>query len=130
MKRVVIFLLILSGQIFGQDSTNADVNLAYLNALKGMNWALHNIPEKKLRLDNDLIEQNMLYSSIKVSKEVNGYKIESIGFYLNTESTIKVYRSDDWLIKYGYIKPPVIEQPIKEEKKTTTLKGRKKQKSQ
>lgn len=129
MKQMFFLFLLIAGFIYPQDSTLSDVNFAYANAIKGINWALANIPEKKEHLSNDIIENNILLSSIKLSKEVNGYKIESTGYYLNSEIAVKLYRSDDWLLSKGYLKPLVKEEPVKEKKKSITVKGRKKQKN-
>lgn len=129
MRTVIFIFLISAGFISAQDSTFSDSDIAYRNAVKGIQWALQNIPEKKLNLSNDLIENNIHYASIKISKEVNGYKIESTGYYLYAEAALKIYRSDDWLLKLGYLKPPVTLQNKEEEKKQTIPKGRKKQKN-
>lgn len=130
MKALFIILFLSAGLISAQDSTFTDSDLAYRNAVKGIQWALHNIPEKKLHLSNDLIDNNIHYASIKISKEVNGYKIESTGYYLYAEAALKIYRSDEWLQQQGYLKPPVTEVVKEDLKKQPTPKGRKKQKNQ
>lgn len=129
MNLVFLILFLCAGLLSAQDSTFSDSDIAYRNAVKGLEWALKNIPDKKLHVSNDLIDNNIHYASIRISKEVNGYKIESIGYYLYAEAALKIYRSDDWLISQGYLKPPVTELVKEEIQKQTTPKGRKKQKN-
>lgn len=103
----IIFLLLLS--IFFENAaaqTDTDINIdtAFNFAKKGVYWALTNIPEKKSKIENDLIANDKLIATVKLSKEVNGVKIESTGFYFSNEITIKIFKSFDNLIKEGYIK--------------------------
>jgi hypothetical protein len=91
--------------MFGQTDLESDIDSALQNAKKGVYWALNNIPEKKIKMDNDLILGNELCSSVKLSKEINGVKIESTGYHKSYSVIIKLFRSDDNLIKDGYIKP-------------------------
>ena len=103
MKTVFLLsILIFSSTIFAQQKTENDIDLAYQNAKKGIYWALANIPEKKQSIDNDLIADDKLYASVKLSKEFNGVKIESTGYYLSNEVSIVIYKSDDSLEKEGY----------------------------
>lgn len=105
MKTVLLLsILIFSVAIFAQQKTENDIDLAYQNAKKGIYWALANIPEKKQTLDSDLIAEDKLYASVKLSKEFNGVKIESTGYYLSNEVSIIIYKSDDSLEKEGYKK--------------------------
>jgi hypothetical protein len=105
MKTVFLLsILIFSSLIFAQQKTENDIDLAYQNAKKGVYWALANIPEKKQSIDNDLIADDKLYASVKLSKEFNGVKIESTGYYLSNEVSIVIYKSDDSLEKEGYKK--------------------------
>ena len=105
MKTVFLLsILIFSVAIFAQQKTENDIDLAYQNAKKGIYWALANIPEKKQSIDNDLIAEDKLYASVKLSKEFNGVKIESTGYYLSNEVSIIIYKSDDSLEKEGYKK--------------------------
>jgi len=39
-----------------------DIDYAYQNAKKGIYWALANIPEKKTKLESDLIADDKLYA--------------------------------------------------------------------
>jgi hypothetical protein len=89
---------------FPQAKIDNDLEPAIQNAKKGIYWALTNLPMKKQRLDHDLISDDKLYSSVKIFREVNGFKIEATGFFNTVEVTLKVYRSLAGLKKEGYIK--------------------------
>lgn len=103
---VVILLLIYSSPCtFAQNKTEQDIDLAYQNAKKGIYWGLANIPGKKAKLENDLIAEDKLYSSVKVFKEVNGVKVVSIGFYLTNDVEITIYKSYESLKTEGYNVP-------------------------
>jgi hypothetical protein len=83
-----------------------NLDVAYQNAKKGIYWALTNIPDNRSRIRKDLIEDDRLYSSVKLETEFNGLKIVSTGFENSTEVTITIYRSLDGLIREGYLKLP------------------------
>ncbi len=100
---VIFFSLIC----FSQEKLESDIDYAYQNAKKGIYWALSNIPEKKTKLDNELIADDKLYAVVKLHKEVNGIKVESTGYYHSNEVRIKIYKSFDSLEKDGYLKKPV-----------------------
>jgi hypothetical protein len=97
----LIILFALSNQ-FAQEKLENDIDMAYQNAKKGIYWALSNIPEKKSKLDNELIADDRLYASVRLDKEVNGVKVTSRGFYQTNEVEIIVYKSFDSLLKEGY----------------------------
>jgi hypothetical protein len=106
MVKLSFLFLILSANIFisySQVQTEEDIEIAYQNAKKGIYWTLENIPEKK-KLDNDLIAEDRLYASIKLEKQVNGIKIESVGYYKSISVEIKIYKSNDSLVKEGYLR--------------------------
>jgi hypothetical protein len=106
MVKLSFLFLILSANIFisySQVQTEEDIEIAYQNAKKGIYWTLENIPEKK-KLDNDLIAEDRLYASIKLEKQVNGIKIESVGYYKSISVGIKIYKSNDSLVKEGYLR--------------------------
>ena len=92
-----------------QTKIDDDISPAFLNAKKGIYWALSNIPSKKTKIENDLIANDKLYSSVKLQKEIGGVKIESTGFDESISVMITIYRSYDSLKKDGYIKK--IEEP-------------------
>lgn len=91
---------------YPQQKLEDDVEIAFQNAKKGIYWALSNIPDRRVKLDNNLIADDLLYSSVKLFKEVNGVKIESVGYYQSNEVKIIVYKSNDSLIKDGYLDAP------------------------
>jgi hypothetical protein len=101
---LVLFILLFSGPGKAQTDLESDIDMAIQNAKKGIYWVLNNIPEKKIKLDNDLIAEDKLFASVKLSKEINGVKIESTGFYNSYTITIKLFRSEESLIKDGFIK--------------------------
>ncbi|MBV6422051.1 MAG: hypothetical protein DAHOPDDO_03339 [Ignavibacteriaceae bacterium] len=109
MKRQHLLIIILG--LFGtlilsaQTKTEDDMNAAYQNAKKGIYWALSNIPGKKASLSNDLIADDKLYASVKISKEVNGVKVNSIGFHQTNQVEIIIYKSYDSLKGEGYNVP-------------------------
>ena len=109
MKRYFV-LAVLAG-LFGvcsisdQKKTEDDINVAYQNAKKGIYWALENIPGKKASLDNDLIAEDKLYASVKISKEVQGVKVSSKGYNNTNEVEITIYKSYESLKAEGYNVP-------------------------
>ncbi len=107
MKRVFILslFLILPISLLAQVKTEQDMEAAFQNAKKGIYWALSNIPGKKSTMDNDLIAEDKLYASVKLSKEVNGVKVVSKGYYLTNEVVITIYKSYESLKAEGYNVP-------------------------
>ncbi len=93
-----------SGFLNAQTKIEEDIDIAYQNAKKGIYWALDNIPEKKGKIENDLISEDKLYASIQLEKEINGIKIESTGYNHSNSVIIKIYKSYDSLVKEGYLK--------------------------
>ncbi len=100
-----LLIIFAVSNLFGQEKLESDINVAYQNAKKGIYWALSNIPIKKSRLENDLIAEDRLYSSVRLDKEVNGVKVVSRGFYRTNEVEIIIYRSYDSLKSEGYDVP-------------------------
>ncbi len=107
MKGVLILslLLFLPINLLAQAKTDQDIDVAYQNAKKGIYWALSNIPGKKATMDNDLIADDKLYASVKLSKEVNGVKVSSKGYYQTNEVDITIYKSYEGLKAEGYNVP-------------------------
>ena len=99
-----IVLVCFKSQSFSQQKLEDDIEIAYLNAKKGIYWALDNIPQKKLKLENELIADDKLYAKVKLEIEIEGIKIESTGYYHSNEVNIKIYKSNDSLVKDGYLK--------------------------
>ena len=108
MRSIFLFLfffsLSFSSAINPQAKTEEDIDIVYQNAKKGIYWALENIPDKKTKLETDLIVDDKLLASIKLEKEINGIKIESIGYYQSNSVPIKIYKSYDSLVKEGHLK--------------------------
>jgi len=109
MKRYFILTVLIG--LFGvfslsaQTKTEDDMNVAYQNAKKGIYWALSNIPGKKETLSNDLISEDKLYASVKLSKEINGIKVSSKGFYQTNTVEITIFKSFESLKSEGYNVP-------------------------
>lgn len=105
MKKTLILLaLFLSPAVQQQNNNEKEIDIAFQNAKKGIYYALSNIPENKSRMSRELVDNNKLFAKLKLSKQVNGIKIESTGYDSSTEVTIKIYKSFESLIKEGYIK--------------------------
>lgn len=106
MKILLTIALVIFFSLFcfSQEKLKSDIDYAYQNARKGIYWALSNIPEKKTKLESDLIADDKLYADVKLYKEVNGVKVESTGYYHSNEVRIKIYKSYDSLEKDGYLK--------------------------
>ena len=109
MKKYLILSFLIG--VFGvcslsaQTKTEDDMNLAFQNAKKGIYWALENIPGKKASLNNDLIAEDKLYASVKISKEVQGVKVSSKGYNNTNEVEITIYKSYESLRAEGYNVP-------------------------
>ncbi len=99
---VCMLVVFISFNLLAQEKLESDIDYAYQNAKKGTYWALSNIPEKKIKLESELIADDKLYAEVKLYKEVNGVKIESTGFFHSNEVRIKIYKSFDSLEKDGY----------------------------
>jgi hypothetical protein len=109
MKRYFLMTVLIGlfevCSLFAQTKTEDDMNVAYQNAKKGIYWALENIPGKKASLDNDLIDEDKLYASVKISKEVSGVKVSSIGYNQTNMVEITIYKSYESLKSEGYNVP-------------------------
>ena len=101
----IVFVFLLTSVCLLQEKIESDIDFAYQNAKKGIYWALANIPEKKSKLESELIAEDKLYAVVKLEKEVNGVRIESKGYFNSNEVSVTIYRSYDSLEEYGYLKP-------------------------
>jgi hypothetical protein len=104
MKSIILFLLISSTVLSQQNQFETDLEKAYINAKKGVYYALENIPESKNTLNTELIDNDKLVAKVKLTKEVRGVKVESEGLHNSYEIKIVVYRCYDKLKEEGYIK--------------------------
>ena len=106
MRALLIFISLLFIPFFGvaQEKLESDIDYAYQNAKKGIYWALTNIPEKKTKIEKDLIADDKLVAEVTLYKEVNGVKVISTGYYHSNKVTITVYKSYDTLEQEGYVK--------------------------
>jgi len=102
MKLLALFLLIPI-VLSAQASFSDDIDLAYTNALKGVHYAIANIPERKNSISKELIDADQMVAKIKLSKEVGGISVESIGYYKTYEVKITVRRDYESLKKEGLI---------------------------
>ena len=96
------YLFILAQDKIQRSSFDEDVKHAYTNAMKGIYFALENIPESKSSLNSDLIEGDDLLAELKLTKEFKGIKIESKGFYKTYTVEVIIYRSYESLAADGY----------------------------
>lgn len=92
-----------------QSKVEEDIEAALVNAKKGVYWALSNLQGKKAKFEKSLIADDKLIAKVKVSKELNGIKIESTGFSETNELSVVLYRSSESLIKDGYVKKGELE---------------------
>lgn len=106
---LIFTFLIFMHSIFSQVKIENDIESALVNSKKGVYWALANIPLKKARLDQSIINEDKLLAKVKIEKEINGIRIESTGYNETNEVTVVIYRSKDSLIKDGFIKKNDIE---------------------
>lgn len=103
MNKISVFLISLLFSLSLYAGSIEDLDKAYANAKRGMQYGLTNLKEKKSRDDYKLIEQDRLLAEVKIFKEIGGVKIESKGVYNGEEVTIVTYRSYESLVKDGLI---------------------------
>jgi len=101
--------------IFSQSKIESDIESTLVNAKKGVYYALSNLQGKKTKFEKSLIAEDKLIAKVKVTKELNGIKIESTGFSDTNELSIVLYKSSESLIKDGYIKKGELETYSEEE---------------
>lgn len=101
MKLLFGFLICIS--LYSQNLTlEQKLDQAFKNAKKGIYWAFENVPTNKQSLSKDLISNDTLICNIKISKEVQGIKVETIGYFESYSNQITLYRSYTTLRKEGY----------------------------
>lgn len=112
---LILSVLFLTLNIYSQSKIEEDIEFTLVNAKKGVYWALSNIQGKKVKFEKSLIADDKLIAKVKVSKEINGVRIESTGYYQTDELTIILYLSRENLLKDGYIKKGDLETYSEEE---------------
>jgi hypothetical protein len=101
---MILFPILLFGQTINQKSDFKEkVDLAYKNAMKGVYYALENIPERKNSTTKDLIANNEIISTVKISKSVGGVSVQSNGFFNTYKVTVEIYRDYASLKSEGVI---------------------------
>ncbi len=99
---VCAFAIELPAQSNGKKNFS-DVDSAYKNAQKGLQWGLSNIKAKKVRSENKLVTENNLIATVKIEKVISGIKLISIGFCGSTEVSLVLYRTFAALVQDGYL---------------------------
>jgi hypothetical protein len=103
---VLVLIVLFSTTGFTQEKMESDIDYAFQNAKKGIYWALSNIPQKKSKVESDLIADDKLYAHVRLDKEVNGVKVVSTGHYQTIKITISIYKSNNTLKENGYLEQP------------------------
>lgn len=103
MKKFMFFVLFTTIIFSAYSGSLEDLDKAYANAKRGMQYGLSNLKEKKSRDDYKLIENDRLLAEVKISKEIGGVKIESKGVFNGEEVTVITYRSYESLVKDGFL---------------------------
>jgi len=103
MKLLAAVLLLIPLTLTAQTSFGDDINTAYTNAMKGIHYAIANIPEKKNSISKELIDADKMIAKIKLSKEVGGVSVESVGYCKTYEVKITIQRDYESLKKEGVI---------------------------
>jgi hypothetical protein len=101
---ILLFPILMFGQTIGEESRfSIKVDSAYTNAMKGVYFALENIPEKKNSVSKDLISNDELIAKVKINKGVNGVTVVATGFCNSYKVTAEVYRDYKALKDEGFI---------------------------
>jgi len=106
---VILTYLYIPLIAYGQSGFESEMDYVVGNAKKGVYWALENIPSSKNKIERSIIVEDKLLAKIRITKEINGIRIESTGYLNTNEVTIVVYRSQDSLLKDGYIRKDDLE---------------------
>ncbi len=96
-------ILLIPLALSAQTKFSEDVEIAFTNAFKGIHYALANIPDRKNSISKELIDKDQMVAKIKLSKEVGGVSVESIGHFKSYEVKITVQRDYESLKKEGLI---------------------------
>lgn len=101
-----LFILFISAYLFFipfSETMEDEISFASNNAKKGVYHGLSSIRKMKSKIDEKLIDNDNLIADVVVTKEINGVRIESEGYYRSTSVRIIIYRSLESLIKENYI---------------------------
>lgn len=97
-----LIILLFPAVLFAQSDLDEGMDKAFMNAKKGVYWALENIPDSKSTLRSDLIDGDTLVAEVKLYKETKGVKVESTGFNGSYSAEVIVYRSYDLIYREKY----------------------------
>ena len=100
MKTLIIFLFPVL--LLAQNDLEKGMDKAFMNAKKGIHWAINNIPDDKSTLHSDLIDGDSLVAEVKLYKETKGVRVESTGFNDSYSAEVIVYRSYDLIYREKY----------------------------
>ena len=101
---ILLFPILMFGQTIEEKSGfNDKVDSAYANAMKGVYFALENIPERKNSISKELISDDELIAKVKINKGVNGISVVATGFHNSYKITAEVYRDYRSLKAEGFI---------------------------
>lgn len=104
MTRFLLSLFAIALFTFQLSASGTEqLDKAYTNAKKGLQYGLSNLKEKRSKDEYKLIEQDRLLAEVKISKEIGGVRIEAKGFFEGEEVTVVTYRSYESLVRDGYI---------------------------
>lgn len=103
----VIFFFLFTANFPFQPNTEKNIEIAFLNAKKGMYWGLSQSTAKRNLIMENLIDNDRVIAAVRVEKEVNGLHVESSGYNESCEVKISIYKSTDNLIKEGFLSTPV-----------------------
>lgn len=102
MKKLILLLFLLPILNYSQSTYEEDLEQAFRNAKQGISWILSNIPDTKASLDKSIIKDDKLIADVKITKETEGVKIISKGYYNTYEVIVTSYRSYESLKKEGF----------------------------
>lgn len=114
MKKWIVVILLISSSVLFTDVALAQekkkdvkfsskIDVAYSNSMKGIYFALENIPKRKNSVSKELISNNELIAKVKISKEVGGVSVHSVGFYNSYKVSVEIYRDYKSLKDEGFI---------------------------
>ena len=101
--KLLFIVLIIPLVLSAQSKISEDLDIAYTNALKGVHFALSNMPDRKNSISKELIDSNQMIAKIKLSKEIGGVSVESTGYYKTYEVRITVQKDYASMKKEGLI---------------------------